>query len=227
LQLATIATPVFEKSSDSLSSVDQRIGIHSDSRLRQPLSINPFNVNIENVVASANLHQNIDLESVAKTFPAARYKPDQFPGLIHHLRKPDVSVLVFRTGKLVIAGAKSEARARRAVLRLVEELKASGLVILGKPDITITNIVASADLRHPVDLEDIARNLQGTIYEPDQFPGLIYRSKDLKEVILIFASGKLVCTGATSEDNVPRAIKRLYDELVDQRLIITDPRDQL
>jgi len=223
--LATIVTSVLETSSDSILGGGERIDIHSDSRLRQPLSVNPFSVNIENVVASANLHQNIDLESIAKTFPAARYKPDQFPGLIHHLRKPDVSVLVFRTGKLVIAGAKSEARARRAVLRFVEELKASGLVILGKPDITITNVVASADFHHSVDLEDLARSLQGTIYEPDQFPGLIYRSKDLKEVILIFASGKLVCTGAISEGNVPRAINRLHRELTDRHLIVSNPRD--
>ncbi len=188
---------------------------------RDRLSKDQFNINIQNVVASANLHQNIDLESIAKTFPTVQYKPDQFPGLVYRLKKPNTAVLIFSTGKLIIAGAKSEKRVTHAVSRLVEELKTSGLVILGKPDVAIRNVVVSADLGHRVDLEDVANSLAGTIYEPDQFPGLIYRMKEPKAVILIFTSGKLVCAGASSEVDAERAVSKLHEALVSRGLLHT------
>jgi transcription initiation factor TFIID TATA-box-binding protein len=178
-----------------------------------------FNINIENVVASANLNQRIDLDSIAKIFPQSQYKPNEFPGLVYRLRKPKVSMLVFSTGRLVIAGAKSQNMARRAVLKLVDEFKLNGIVILGKPDVTIRNVVASAELGHPVDLEDAANALEGTIYEPDQFPGLIYRFKGSKLTILIFSSGKLVCAGASSEIEVHNAVNSLFNTLVEKGLV--------
>lgn len=183
---------------------------------------NEFNISIENVVASANLNQNIDLESIVRAFPAVEYKPDQFPGLVYRLKKPNVATLVFRTGRLIVAGAKSEKRAKRAVSKLVEELKMGGLVILGRPSVTIRNVVASADLGHRIDLEDTASNLEGTIYEPDQFPGLIYRLKEPRVVMLIFASGKLVCTGASREVDVERAVSKLREALAIRGLIPYD-----
>ncbi len=180
---------------------------------------NEFNINIENVVASANLNQNIDLQSIARAFPTVEYKPDQFPGLVYRLKKPTVATLVFSTGRLIIAGAKSEKRAKRAVFKLVEELKTGGLVIQGTPSITIRNVVASADLGIQIDLEDAANKLDGTIYEPDQFPGLIYRPREPKVVILIFASGKLVITGANRAVDVERAVTKLREALAIRGLV--------
>ncbi len=180
---------------------------------------NQFSINIENVVASADLHQSIDLESIARTFSTVQYKPNEFPGLVYRLKKPNVSALLFRTGKVIVAGAKSEGRVKRAISKLVEELKVGGLVILGTPSVTIRNVVASADLGHRIDLEDTANSLERTIYEPDQFPGLIYRSKEPRAVVLVFASGKLVCTGASCEIDVERCISRLCDILVTKGLI--------
>jgi transcription initiation factor TFIID TATA-box-binding protein len=174
-------------------------------------------------VASATLNQDIDLESIVKAFPTVEYKPDQFPGLVYRLRKPNVATLVFRTGRLIVAGAKSEKRAKRAVSKLVEELKTGGLVLLGRPNVTIRNVVASADLGYRIDLEDTANSLEGTIYEPDQFPGLIYRPKEPKVVLLVFASGKVVCTGASREVDVGRAISKLREALAIRGLIPYNP----
>ena len=180
---------------------------------------NQFNINIENVVASSDLHQNIDLESVARTFPTVEYKPEQFPGLVYRLRKPTVASLVFSNGKFIVAGAKSEKRAKRAALKLAEELTTGGIVILAKPDVRIRNVVGSADLGHQIDLEDAANILEGTIYEPDQFPGLIYRMKEPRVVFLIFASGRVVCTGASREVDVRRAVDKLHEALAIRGLI--------
>jgi TATA-box binding protein (TBP) (component of TFIID and TFIIIB) len=124
-------------------------------------SSNHFNISIENVVASADLHQNIDLESIVRTFPTVEYRPDRFRGLVYRLRKLNVAMLVFSTGKLIVVGAKSEGRTKRAVFKLIEELKAGGLIILREPDVTIRNVVASADLCHHIDLEDTANRLEG------------------------------------------------------------------
>ena len=122
-------------------------------------------------------------------------------------------------GKMVCTGAKSEGQAKKAVNKVIVELKDNGIVIVGKPEIQIQNIVASASLGGKVDLERSAFSLGRTMYEPEQFPGLIYRMDDPKVVILLFASGKLVCTGAKKEEEVYRAVNKLHSKLEDEDLI--------
>ena len=180
---------------------------------------NPFNINVQNVVASADLHQRIDLRSIERAFPAVEYKPDRFPGLVYRLKKPSVVILVFSTGKLVVAGAKSSNMVLRAVSKLVQEFKAHGIVILTEPDVTVRNVVASAELGHTVDLEEAANILDGTIYDPEQFPGLIYKIKDSKASMLIFSNGKLVCAGARTEVEAINAVNKLYETLTEKGLL--------
>ena len=176
-------------------------------------------INIENVVATATIHQNIDLNSIVRVFPGVEYRPEQFPGLVYRLKKPKATTLIFSSGKMVCTGAKSERQSRKAVMKVVDELKRSGIVILSKPEIQIQNIVASVGLGGHIDLEKATYSLKHTMYEPEQFPGLIYRMEDPKVVILIFGSGKLVCTGAKKETDVHRAIAKLQETLEEKKLI--------
>jgi len=176
-------------------------------------------INIENVVASATLNHTIDLDTIIKMFPLAEYKPEQFPGLVFRLKKPKTATLIFSSGKMVCTGAKSESQAIKAVEKVVKELKSKGIVIMGKPKTQIQNIVASANLEGRVDLERAAYVLGRTMYEPEQFPGLIYRMDDPEVVILLFASGKLVCTGAKKEEEVYRAVSKLQEKLEQEGLI--------
>ncbi|MCW3974992.1 MAG: TATA-box-binding protein [Candidatus Bathyarchaeota archaeon] len=176
-------------------------------------------INIENVVASATLKQNIDLNAIVRIFPGVEYRPEQFPGLVYRLKKPKTATLVFNSGKMVCTGAKSERQAKKAVMKVVDDLKRNGIVIVGKPDIKIQNIVASAGLGGYIDLEKITYSLKRTMYEPEQFPGLIYRMDDPKVVMLLFASGKLVCTGAKKEGDVDIAVKKLKETLESKNLI--------
>ena len=176
-------------------------------------------VRIENVVASATLNQRVDLNAVVKGYPGVEYRPEQFPGLVFRLKRPKTATLIFNSGKMVCTGAKSEKEARRAVKKVVKELKTSGIIIIGKPELKIQNIVASADLGGMIDLEKSAYSLGRTMYEPEQFPGLIYRMDDPKVVILLFASGKLVCTGAKHEEDVYEAVSKLHQKLEDEELI--------
>ncbi len=176
-------------------------------------------INIENVVASATLNQNIDLNAVVRHFPAVEYKPEQFPGLVYRLKTPKTATLIFGSGKMVCTGAKSERQAKKAVMRVVEDLKNEDILTVSKPDIQIQNIVASASLNGAIDLEKSTYSLDRTMYEPEQFPGLIYRMSDPKVVILLFASGKLVCTGAKEEAEVHRAVSKLQGILEGKKLI--------
>jgi len=176
-------------------------------------------INIENVVATATLHQNIDLNSIVRVFPGVEYRPEQFPGLVYRLKKPKTTTLIFSSGKMVCTGAKSERQARKGVMTVVDELKRNGIVILSKPEIQIQNIVASVGLGGHIDLEKLTYSLKRTMYEPEQFPGLIYRMDDPKVVILVFTSGKLVCTGAKKETEVHRAVTKLQETLEEKILI--------
>ncbi len=176
-------------------------------------------INIQNVVASGTLNQKVDLNAVVKSFPNAEYRPETFPGVVIRLRRPKTATLIFSSGSLVCTGAKSGRESRRAIMKVVKELKKGGIIILGKPSLKVVNIVASASLGGKVDLEKTVVTLRKTMYEPEQFPGLIYRMDEPKVVILIFASGNLVCTGAKKEQDVYDAVHKLHGSLEEKNLI--------
>ena len=182
---------------------------------------NPENLDIEivNVVASASLNQKFNLINILKVFRNTEYRPKLFPGLVFRLKRPKTATLIFTTGKMVCTGAKSEKLARRAVNKVVRELKDKGIVVLGKPEIVIQNMVASGNLHGSIDLEMAADVLDNVMYEPEQFPGLIYRMQEPKTVLLLFTSGKLVCTGAKNEKMVYESTNKINEILIDYDLI--------
>ena len=179
-------------------------------------------VSIENVVASASVDQEFDLNEITRKFPDTEYHPDQFPGLVFRLKAPKTATLIFRTGKMVCTGAKSEDLAIKAVRTVVQKLRKGKIKIKKDAVIVIQNIVASINLGGKIHLERAARVLPRSMYEPEQFPGLIFRMLDPKTVILIFASGKLVCTGAKKEPDVYRSVHNLHSLLEEKGLMIYD-----
>jgi len=189
---------------------------------KSSVTLKDLDVSVENVVATATLGQKLDLIAIMKVFRNVEYRPKKFPGLVFRLKRPKTATLIFSTGKMVCTGAKSEKLARTAIRKVVRELKNSGIIILGKPEIVIQNIVATANLHGLVDLEAAVDVLENVMYEPEQFPGLIYRMADPKVVILVFASGKLVCTGGKSAEMVDVAVVKLHGILEDFDLIYYD-----
>jgi len=165
------------------------------------------------------LNQKFDLNAIVKGNPFVEYNPKRFPGLVFRIKRPKSAILIFSTGKMVCTGAKSEKESKRAIKKVVRELKKSGIIIMGKPEIKVVNIVATANLSGRIELEEAAYSLRRTMYEPEQFPGLIYRMDTPKVVILLFASGKLVCTGATKEEDVYIAVDKLHKQLKEKELI--------
>jgi len=186
-----------------------------EGRIQRP----DISIRIENVVASGKLDHELDLQFISRITPSAEYRPEVFPGLVYRLKKPKSVSLIFSSGKIVCAGAKSERQARMAINKVVEELRMKGIVIAGNPAIRIDNIVASADLRGEIDLEGMAESRRGTLYEPEQFPALIYRSEDPKVVMLVFSSGRVICSGAKREKDARTALHKLFADLATANLI--------
>lgn len=163
---------------------------------------------IENIIATVILEHTLDLELIESLIPSIIYKPEQFPGLIFRLESPRSTALIFKSGKIVVIGIKSTQQLIEAVKRIIRTLNRYGIKISGRLKVWIQNIVARGDIHAYINLEKASYQLKDSIYEPEQFPGLIHRMEDPRVVLLIFSSGKLVITGARDEEEVKRAVKQ-------------------
>ncbi|MFB6241669.1 MAG: TATA-box-binding protein [Candidatus Nanosalina sp.] len=170
-------------------------------------------INIQNVVASATFDQSLPLDRIAIYLENTEYEPEQFPGLVYRLEEPKAAALLFGSGKIVCTGTQSPEQAKEATHKIIEELKEADVEITNKPEITVQNIVASSELDATLNLNRIAFELVGTEYEPEQFPGLVYRLEDPEVVFLLFSSGTLVCTGGRTYEDVKRGIANLEEDL--------------
>lgn len=170
-------------------------------------------VQVENIVATVTLEHPLDLTLIESRMPEVDYNPDQFPGLVYRLDQPKVTALIFKSGKMVVTGAKSIQQLVFAVKKILKNMMNKGIPIYGKPQIQVQNIVASANIGMMVDLERAAAVLPNSIYEPEQFPGLIYRMGKPGVVLLIFSSGKMVITGAKREEEVYATVEEIYATL--------------
>ncbi len=157
----------------------------------------------------------LDLGTLALSLNGAEYEPEQFPGLIYRLKNPKSATLLFRSGKLVCTGSRSLANVKQAIETVVSDVKKAGIPIAALPEIIVQNIVASSDLGQDINLNAIAISLglERVEYEPEQFPGLVYRLEEPKVVVLLFGSGKLVCTGARTPKDVEAAVRKITEEL--------------
>ncbi|HLC51418.1 MAG TPA: TATA-box-binding protein [archaeon] len=172
-----------------------------------------FRIKVENVVASATLNVSIKLEKLVANWDGVEYEPEQFPGLVYRLKEPKAAALIFSSGKVVCTGAKSPKDAKLAVARIVKDLAKINIKVPPNYKVQLENIVASAKLDRELNLDMIAFNLENTEYEPEQFPGLVYRMEDPKVTFLLFGSGKLICTGGRGISDVKRAVEKVDKKL--------------
>jgi transcription initiation factor TFIID TATA-box-binding protein len=174
---------------------------------------------IVNIVVSADIHTDLDLNYITREIKNTEFEPEQFPGLVYKINSPKTSTLVFSTGKLICTGARSIGDAEIAIKKIVKNLQKIGFKMKGEPELRLQNIVATADLGIEVDLEALIFELSNCEYEPEQFPGLVYRVKNPKVAILVFNTGKIVCAGAKSEEDVKKGIEQLVHELKELGMI--------
>lgn len=169
---------------------------------------------IENVVATVvmEITEKIDLVKIARKFEDVEYNPERFPGLVMRITDPKATFLIFSTGKMVITGLRRADQASAGVKKIVKSIKKAGINV-SNPVITVQNIVASGDLHTFIDLNMAAIVMENAMYEPEVFPGLIYRMKEPKTVFLIFSTGKVVCTGAKNKKFVKEAFIKLNEKV--------------
>jgi len=171
-------------------------------------------IRIVNIVVSGSLDKSkIPLEKMAATLPNTEYNPEQFPGLVLRIREPKTSALIFNSGKIVCTGARSMEKVDEAMKKIVEAMKKIGIEIKKKPEYKVQNMVASGSIGMNLNLNTLAIRLENTEYEPEQFPGLVYKLRGTHATFLLFTNGQIVCTGTKSEAEVHDAVKKLVEVL--------------
>ena len=170
-------------------------------------------IQVVNIVVSTSLEHDIPLEKMAATLSNTEYNPEQFPGLVIRIKDPKTSALIFSSGKVVCTGARSMDKVEEAIKNIIKSLEKINVKITIQPKINIQNIVASGSVGFDLNLNTLAMKLENTEYEPEQFPGLVYKLPQAKATFLLFSNGKIVCTGTKSEDEVYLALEKLIENL--------------
>ncbi|OIO41041.1 TATA-box-binding protein [Candidatus Pacearchaeota archaeon CG1_02_31_27] len=179
----------------------------SEKKVKVPKEV--FKLSIQNIVATTSLKKDVPLVKLAKSNANTEYNPEQFPGLVLRIKKPKSAVLVFSSGNLVCTGTKSVVQVKEVIQNVIKQLKKIGVKVTEKPKITVQNIVASGFIDINLNLNQLALLLKNTEYEPEQFPGLVYKLIEPTATFLLFSNGKLVCTGTKNRQQLDEAIKQL------------------
>jgi transcription initiation factor TFIID TATA-box-binding protein len=178
-------------------------------------------IKVQNIVASTKFAEKLDLDVIAQSLEEAEYEPEQFPGLVYRLHNPKTATLLFRSGAANCTGAKTMEDVRATIKIIAEKLEKIGVKAYKNPEIVIQNIVATSDLEGELNLSEVAvaLGLDNVEYEPEQFPGLVYRIKEPKVAMLLFGSGKIVCAGARKIEEVSLAVEKVLKELTSLGLL--------
>lgn len=172
-------------------------------------------IKVENIVASIAFADKLDLDVIAKSVEGTEYEPEQFPGLVYRSSDPKTAMLLFRSGKANCTGAKTIEDIHKTVDIIAEKLRRLGVDVYKNLKIVVQNMVAVGDLGGELNLSEtaMALGMENIEYEPEQFPGMVYRVKEPHVVILIFTTGKIVCTGGRNIEDVSKAVEKLSEEL--------------
>ncbi|MBW3022672.1 TATA-box-binding protein [Candidatus Woesearchaeota archaeon] len=170
-------------------------------------------IKVVNIVVSSDLKHDVPLEKMAATLSNTEYNPEQFPGLVLRIKEPKTSALIFSSGKIVCTGARTMGEVDEAIQKIIKSLEKINVKITIKPEISIQNMVAAGSVGMDLNLNKLAIKLENTEYEPEQFPGLVYKLNEAKATFLLFSNGKIVCTGTKSESEVHAALEKLIANL--------------
>jgi transcription initiation factor TFIID TATA-box-binding protein len=170
---------------------------------------------IENIVASGVIADSIDLVAVSKKIPSCELNTKRFPGAVYRIENPKIASLIFSSGKVVLTGIRDKKALDDGLTLIINSLKNAGVKTFKEPKVAITNIVCSYDIGKYINLNKvvITLNLENIEYEPEQFPGLVYRIKEPKIVALLFSSGKIILTGGKNLEDIKKGLDFLEQKL--------------
>ncbi|MFA6333892.1 MAG: TATA-box-binding protein [Methanoregula sp.] len=170
---------------------------------------------IENIVASGVIAESIDLADFSDKTENCELNKKRFPGAVFHIADPKIACLIFSSGKIVITGVRNDKALAAGLAIVLKALKNAGITPLKEPKVAITNMVCSYNLGRYINLNKltVTLNVENVEYEPEQFPGLVFRIADPKIVVLIFSSGKIILTGGKTLDDVRKGLDVLEKKL--------------
>lgn len=167
-------------------------------------------ITFQNCVATVSLDTQLDLSVINARTRNSEYNPARFHGLVMRIREPRTTALIFRSGKMVCTGGRNEQSSLLALKKFARIIQKLGFNIKFE-EFTIQNLVATCDLKFPIKLENLNQmHNQFSSYEPELFPGLIYRMIKPQLVLLIFVNGKVVFTGAKTRNDIKEALDNIY-----------------
>ncbi|HII14725.1 MAG TPA: TATA-box-binding protein [Nanoarchaeota archaeon] len=170
-------------------------------------------IKIQNIVATTSLEQPIPLVKLAEALPNTEYNPEQFPGLVMRIKEPKTSALIFSSGRIVCTGAKSMKKVKEAIDNIIKNVEKIKIKVKVEPKAIVQNMVASGSIGIDLNLNSLAIDMENTEYEPEQFPGLVYKLPGTRATFLLFSNGKIVCTGTRSEGKLHEAVDKLVENL--------------
>lgn len=168
---------------------------------------------IQNMVGTISVGCTLDLNLINARVRYSEFNPGKFHGLIMKIMQPRSTCLVFQTGKLLVVGCKHENDCRLASRKFAKIIMKLGFNVKYQ-GFKIHNMVCTCDIRFPVKLESLHHlHSQFASYEPELFPGLIYRMVKPRVVLLIFVNGRIVITGAKCREELHEAYDNIYPVL--------------
>jgi len=170
---------------------------------------------IENIVASGVIADSIDLSEVSRKIKSCELNTKRFPGAVYRIEDPKIASLIFSSGKVVLTGIRDKNDLTKGLMLIISSLRDAGVKTYDEPRVAITNIVCSFDIGKYINLNKvvITLNMENIEYEPEQFPGLVYRIADPKIVALLFSSGKIILTGGKNLEDIKRGLDFLEKQL--------------
>ncbi|CAF4115546.1 unnamed protein product [Rotaria sp. Silwood2] len=201
LASSEIITTCIDSTSSVTSSNQQQLHVPFQVRMTPPIvNVSRLQPTLQNVISTVDLSCPLDLKRISLQVRNAEYNPKRFAAVIMRIRRPRTTALIFASGKMVCTGAKSEEDSLEAARRYARVIQKLAFPVKFR-DFKIQNMVGSVDVKFPIRFEKIIiEHHQYCSYEPEIFPGLIYRIGKPKVVLLIFVSGKIVLTGNSTEN---------------------------
>jgi len=179
-----------------------------------------FEITIENLVLLGSLSEGVDLCVANSKLEGSKCNWHRFPGLAYKLQKPLATFLLFKNGKFICTGVKTENKGEQAITNFVNLLKTQNIV---SHDCVfqwgVKNLVASVNIGGAsVSLEQFTNEFDA-IYEPDKFPAAIHKTDESSATFLVFLTGKLICSGVADKEALKKTVKDFYDQLVEKKVI--------
>lgn len=171
---------------------------------------------VTNIVVSADFGEELDLESIQEKLQTADYEPKVFPGLTYQLTE-SATANIFESGKVNITGIQTQSELEEVETQLNSFINDLGIETTVENNIDIVNIVVNAEYVADLRLEQeiLKLGLESTQYEPETFPGIVWRveTDDTSGVLLIFGSGKIVIPGLTNIENVHKLLEEFEQKI--------------